>query len=110
MASITSTTNFILRYILCFLLTSLLFHAAPLQVSGKRHHHHHRKLVSAPAEPPATNCTSHGHHWIGPVGNRTITVSINGSADFRSVQAAIDSVEVNNRVNVTIKIGPGIYK
>ncbi|CAI9095809.1 OLC1v1031830C1 [Oldenlandia corymbosa var. corymbosa] len=54
--------------------------------------------------------TTHGHHgWIGPSGHRRIVVDVNGFGDFKSVQAAVDSVEVNNRMNVLIQINAGYY-
>ncbi|KAF4353083.1 hypothetical protein CsatB_004882 [Cannabis sativa] len=53
---------------------------------------------------------SHRHKWIGPVGHRLITVDVKGgSAQFKSVQAAVDSVSENNTVSITILISPGYY-
>ncbi|XP_054791570.1 probable pectinesterase 68, partial [Prosopis cineraria] len=46
---------------------------------------------------------------VGPTGNRVITVDVNGGGNFRSVQAAVDAVPDNNRVNVTIQISAGYY-
>ncbi|KAF2313081.1 hypothetical protein GH714_009141 [Hevea brasiliensis] len=43
------------------------------------------------------------------VGQRVITVDVNGSGEFRSVQAAVDSVKENNTENVLIKISAGYY-
>ncbi len=40
----------------------------------------------------------------------TITVAADGSGNFRSVQAAVDSVAANNGVPVTITIKPGTYR
>jgi pectinesterase len=40
----------------------------------------------------------------------TITVAADGSGNFRSVQAAVDSVAANNVVPVTITIKPGTYR
>ena len=42
--------------------------------------------------------------------DRLITVSQDGKGDFTSVQAAIDSVPVNNAANTTILIKPGVYR
>lgn len=49
------------------------------------------------------------HRWVGPVGHRVITVDVNGGGHFRSVQAAVDAVPDNNRMNVQIQISPGYY-
>lgn len=58
----------------------------------------------------STNLTKHHHKWVGPIGHRLISVNVNGSgADFRSVQAAVDSVPVNNTENVVIQISAGYY-
>jgi pectinesterase len=40
----------------------------------------------------------------------TITVAADGSGDFKTVQAAIDSVPANNKLPVMIRIKPGTYK
>ncbi|KAL1177211.1 hypothetical protein V6Z11_A03G015200 [Gossypium hirsutum] len=56
-----------------------------------------------------TNTTRHHHKWIGPIGHRLITVDVNGSGQFRSVQDAVDAVPENNRKNVMILISPGQY-
>ncbi|CAN1333550.1 Probable pectinesterase 68 [Linum perenne] len=63
--------------------------------------------VSAPAPAPARR--GGGHHWVAPVGHRVITVDVNGSGQFRSVQAAIDSVPENNNENVVVRLSPGVY-
>nr|KYP55361.1 putative pectinesterase 68 [Cajanus cajan] len=47
--------------------------------------------------------------WVGPIGHRLITVDINGGAHFRSVQAAVNAVTENNRMNVLIQINAGYY-
>ncbi|KAL4333026.1 hypothetical protein GQ457_07G010650 [Hibiscus cannabinus] len=65
-------------------------------------------LVTANASSTA-NTTKHPHKWIGPVGHRLITVDINGSGHFRSVQDAVDAVSENNRKNILIQISPGNY-
>ncbi|KAF3448333.1 hypothetical protein FNV43_RR09046 [Rhamnella rubrinervis] len=58
----------------------------------------------------STNSTQHHRHkWVGPTGHRVMTVDINGSGDYKSVQAAVDAVPDNNTVNVTIRISPGYY-
>ncbi|KAL5551171.1 hypothetical protein UlMin_001347 [Ulmus minor] len=66
-------------------------------------------FCSSLGDTGSTNSTKHHHKWIGPIGHRTITVDVNGSGEFESVQAAVDSVQANNRVNVTILIRPGYY-
>lgn len=42
--------------------------------------------------------------------NRTIKVDINGQGDFKSVQAAIDSVPVGNNKWVIIHVRKGVYR
>ena len=64
--------------------------------------------------PPAVSSTNsssskHRHHWVGPIGHRVITVDLNGTGQFRSVQAAVDAVPENNRMNVLINISTGCY-
>ncbi|KAK7265928.1 hypothetical protein RJT34_33553 [Clitoria ternatea] len=55
-------------------------------------------------------CTSTtSSKWIGPIGHRVITVDINGGGHFRSVQASVNSVPANNRMNVLIQISAGYY-
>lgn len=44
--------------------------------------------------------------WPGPY----VTVAIDGSADFTSIQAAVDAVPAGNASTFTIKIKPGVYK
>ncbi|GFS42248.1 pectin lyase-like superfamily protein [Actinidia rufa] len=68
------------------------------------------KFDSASSNDSATyNSTKHGHRWVGPTGYRLITVDVNGSGDYSSVQAAVDSVPPNNRMSITILISPGYY-
>lgn len=38
-----------------------------------------------------------------------ITVNKHGMADFRTVQAAVDSIKAGNEERVVIQIGPGVY-
>ncbi|MFQ6625072.1 hypothetical protein Gotur_003950 [Gossypium turneri] len=67
------------------------------------------------ATPPLVVATANGsscrhhHKWIGPIGHRLITVDVNGSGQFRSVQDAVDAVPENNRKNVMVLISPGHY-
>lgn len=65
--------------------------------------------VTISATAQAANSTKHHHKWIGPVGHRVITVDVNGSGEFKSVQAAVDSVPERNRMNVLIQISAGCY-
>jgi pectinesterase len=44
--------------------------------------------------------------WPGPY----VTVAIDGSEDFTSIQAAVDAVPAGNASTFTIKIKPGVYK
>lgn len=65
--------------------------------------------VTISAAAQAANSTKHHPKWIGPVGHRVITVDVNGSGEFKSVQAAVDSVPERNRMNVLIQISAGCY-
>lgn len=65
--------------------------------------------VTISATAQAANSTKHHPKWIGPVGHRVITVDVNGSGEFKSVQAAVDSVPERNRMNVLIQISAGCY-
>ncbi|KAJ7952502.1 Pectinesterase [Quillaja saponaria] len=91
------------------LITTLIFHALP--VTSYRHRHYTTLRPSSVTNytTSTTNSTKHHHTWVGPVGNRMITVDVHGSAEFQSVQAAVDSIPANNRVNVLIQIGAGYY-
>lgn len=110
----SSSSFFILSYFL--LLTLLLLHA-PLQVTSSRQRRRRHLGSTSPSQAPTTavcsfpaNDSTRQHpRWIGPVGHRLITVNVNGSADFKSVQDAVDSVPENNRKNVTIRISAGYY-
>ncbi|KAK9103000.1 hypothetical protein Sjap_020254 [Stephania japonica] len=57
----------------------------------------------------ATTTVRHHHNWFDPKGSRLITVDASGCGDFLSVQAAVDSVPVNNREKVLIQINAGTY-
>ncbi|MEV4412235.1 pectinesterase family protein [Catellatospora sp. NPDC049609] len=46
------------------------------------------------------------HAWPGPY----VTVALDGSGDFTSVQAAVDAVPAGNASTFTIKIQPGVYR
>lgn len=41
--------------------------------------------------------------------SKTIEVEKNGKGDFKTIQAAVDSVKLNNKKRVCIKIAAGIY-
>lgn len=88
-----------------FILTLFLLHA-PLLVTGSIYRYRLNSLESN----ASTNSTKHHHKWLGPVGHRVIRVDFNGSSEFRSVQAAVDSVPENNTENVIILISAGYYK
>ncbi|KAL2321572.1 hypothetical protein Fmac_025951 [Flemingia macrophylla] len=53
-------------------------------------------------------CTSNSR-LVGPIKHQVITVNINGGGDFLSVQAAVNAVPDNNRINVLIQIAVGYY-
>ena len=40
----------------------------------------------------------------------TIKVALDGSTKFKKIQDAIDSIPINNKQRVIIRVGPGIYK
>jgi pectinesterase len=60
-----------------------------------------------PPPEPATTTTG---ATPPPAGNPAWTVAANGSARFRTVQAAIDAVPANNRSPLTITIAAGSYR
>lgn len=45
-----------------------------------------------------------------PAGDGTLTVAADGSGEFKTVQAAIDAVPMDNAERITIRIKPGTYK
>lgn len=96
---------------LFFVLTALsLSHSPFLFVTGSRHRGLNSVLDTHSNNNASANSTQHHHHkWIGPIGNRVLSVDVNGSGDFKSLQAAVDAVPENNTVNVTIRISPGYY-
>lgn len=57
-------------------------------------------VITAPASA-ATQSSSKGRHLV---------VAIDGSGEFRTVQAAIDAVPANNKDRIVIRIKPGRYK
>jgi pectinesterase len=55
------------------------------------------ELLRRPTDPPTAQ------------GARTIRVAVDGSGDFRSVQAAVDAAPESNLDRTTIQIAPGTY-
>ena len=55
---------------------------------------------------------SHHHHnqFNSKVGSNQLTVSKTGNANFNNIQAAIDSIPVNNAQWVQITIAAGVYR
>jgi hypothetical protein len=88
---------------------SLLLLQKPLLVTSFHYRSRLLNLINSTASTNLTNYHHHHHKWVGPIGHRVISVNVNGSADFRSVQAAVDSVPVNNTENVVIQISAGYY-
>lgn len=79
---------------------------APGLVSSSDQYHRLNSVTST----ANANSTIKGHHkWVGPSGHRLITVDLHGSADFRYIQAAVNSVPDNNTQNVVIRISAGYY-
>ncbi|KAK9148252.1 hypothetical protein Scep_007009 [Stephania cephalantha] len=66
-------------------------------------------LPPPPLSGNTTTTVQHHHNWFGPKGSCLITVDASGCGDFLSVQAAVDSVPVNNREQVLIQINAGTY-
>ncbi|TXG51146.1 hypothetical protein EZV62_023670 [Acer yangbiense] len=99
MASLHSNSFFFFYYL--FYISSSLLLSLSLLTSS----------VSAGSSSANYSTTNHHHHhkWVGPVGHRVITVDVSGLGEFLSVQAAVDSVPENNRMNVLIQIGAGFY-
>lgn len=56
-----------------------------------------------------SNSSKHHHKWVGPSGHLLITVDANGLGNFRTVQAAVNSIPINNTKNVLIHINAGYY-
>ncbi|KAJ1392636.1 Pectinesterase, catalytic, partial [Sesbania bispinosa] len=84
------------------LISTCILHAAT--VTCTTYHDSTPKIVSS------TNTSKlHNLRWVGPIGHRVITVDINGGGHFRSVQAAVNVVPDNNRMNVLIQISAGCY-
>jgi len=81
----------------------MLLNAGIVTLAAARHHHHTTFNTLS-----TTNSSK--NHWIGPVGNRVITVDINGGGQFQSVQDAVNSVPDNNTMIVLIQISAGFYK
>ncbi|KAG5561143.1 hypothetical protein RHGRI_004231 [Rhododendron griersonianum] len=92
------------NYSLFAIYTFLSLLDASLKASGASPHY--RKFINLESN---SNTTNHGHKWVGPSGHRLITVDVNGFGDFRSVQAAVDSVTPGNQKNVVIQISAGYY-
>lgn len=92
------------NYSLFAIYTFLSLLDASLKASGASPHY--SKFINLESN---SNTTNHGHKWVGPSGHRLITVDVNGSGDFRSVQAAVDSVTPGNQKNVVIQISAGYY-
>ncbi|KAL1214011.1 putative pectinesterase 68 [Cardamine amara subsp. amara] len=101
MAQLTNSLNylfsvslllFVLLHCLCFRFSLVAACSNSNSTDDQQiQHHHHRK-------------------WIGPSGHKVITVSLNGHAQFRSVQDAVDSIPKNNNMSIVIKIAPGFYR
>lgn len=87
-----------------FVLTLFLLHAPFLVTSSI-----YRYRFNSVNATVSNNSTKQHHKWVGPVGHRVITVDVNGSGEFRSVQTAVDSVKENNTQNVLILISAGYY-
>ncbi|KAK9724954.1 hypothetical protein RND81_05G111100 [Saponaria officinalis] len=73
-----------------------------VDITTSTHHHHvaphHKKFIDGPLLTEK----------IG--SNRTIVVDINGNGDFKSVQAAVDSISEGNSNWVIIDVRKGIYR
>ncbi|KAL3497487.1 hypothetical protein ACH5RR_040219 [Cinchona calisaya] len=95
-----------------YLITLLLY--VPTITTSRFHNRHHFFELSSPStttnsSSPSSNSSNHHRRWIGPSGHRLIIVDLEGFGDFKSVQAAVDSVPENNRKTVLIRISPGYY-
>ncbi|KAL0326561.1 UNVERIFIED_CONTAM: putative pectinesterase 68 [Sesamum angustifolium] len=89
--------SFILLFLYSFSLHALIISAAS--------NYHTTSTLSS-----SRNSSNHSRHkWVGPSGHRLIRVDVHGLGDFRSVQAAVDSVPEGNRKNVLIQILAGCY-
>ncbi|KDP39870.1 hypothetical protein JCGZ_03401 [Jatropha curcas] len=90
----------------CFILALFLLQYAPCLVTSRSIFRYRLNSVNATG---SNNSTKHHQKWVGPVGHRVITVDVNGYGEFRSVQAAVDSVPENNTENVMLLISAGYY-
>lgn len=57
-----------------------------------------------------SNGHRHHSHFNSKVSSNQLTVSKTGNANFNNIQAAIDSIPVNNAQWVQITIAPGVYR
>ncbi|XP_054823307.1 probable pectinesterase 68 [Prosopis cineraria] len=89
---------------LIFFSVLLLFHAETVKCTS-----HDDNIPRSSASSTNSSSFKHHHRWVGPIGLRVITVDANGTGPFRSVQAAVDAVPDNNRMNVVINISAGYY-
>jgi pectin methylesterase-like acyl-CoA thioesterase len=96
----TPTLLHSLQLLLVF--TCMLLNAGIVTLAARHHHHTTFNTLST------TNSSK--NQWIEPVGNRVITVDINGGGQFQSVQDAVNSIPDNNTMNVLIQISAGFYK
>jgi pectin methylesterase-like acyl-CoA thioesterase len=95
-----TTLFYLLQLLVIF--TCMLLNAGIVTLGARHHHDATFNYLSS--------SNSSEHHWIGPVGNRVITVDINGGGQFQSVQDAVNAVPDNNTMNVLIQISAGCYK
>ncbi|MED6220219.1 putative pectinesterase 68 [Stylosanthes scabra] len=99
-----------LQLLLFSFITLTIIHATKVTCAAP---YHHRSTLRTLSTSSSTNSSSNNHRrnhtWVGPIGHRVITVDVNGGGQFRSVQAAVNAVPDNNRMNVLIQISPGYY-
>ncbi|KAL9237476.1 hypothetical protein vseg_012019 [Gypsophila vaccaria] len=100
----SSTPTFAKTNIL-FVLAVIYIVISNADIVRASHHHHYRH------EPPHHKNVIDSHVLTEKiVTNHTIVVDINGNGNFKSIQAAIDSVPVGNSKWVIIHVRKGIYR
>ena len=65
--------------------------------------------ASMPANDVALAATKRSDEGPSPRGTKSITVALDGSGDFKTVQEAIDAAPTSNSDRTTIRIKPGTY-
>jgi hypothetical protein len=90
-------------------ITSSPFSIQPKRFNG-RGGHHHRNTTRKLTETSSAAAVARRRLDEPARKPRIIVVSQSGRGNFRTIQAAVDSIPLNNSQRVIIKIRPGIYR